>query len=662
MSISKELLRYHRWAIALMVSLFFASCATAPVMPPETMPAYEVKDLEWIANQKDFHFFFPIDRYQCDPTGEPLVKTAVDTSMCEYVSFEYLQRGAFKKVGGAGKFTFRMNAGESFKYIMPVELCDLSCGLAVSFLFNSNVITAHNISLKIADHKNSQIIKRSQVVEKQDQWQRIYFDLKDFNEIDLDAITTVTIIVAAIKPVEGEMMIDNVFVLGEKFFTQRSKEDNFAIFEETPQLLDKEGLLHTSDNDLLLMIARNTWQYFATTVDKETHIPADRIDFEGPGRAHHFTSTTNMGMYMVSCIAAHKLGFITQATMLENLKGVLTVIQGLERWNGFFYNYYHTTTLESVDPFVSSIDNGWLAIALSVVREVVNEDEKAICTELLDAMDFNVFYKEDLGHLTLGYDTVKQSYSQYDYGLLCSEARATSFFAIGKGDLPLKHWFKMYRTFPPEWEWQNGKPYGKEKYFLGEKIFSGFYVYENLQIVPSWGGSMFEFLMPTLFIDEEHLAAKGLGKNNKRAVVAHMRFAASQGYEVWGISPCASPDRANGGYAEYGVAPIGVKGYPDEGVITPHASILALSLYPEDVMLNIRNLIEKYPDIFTQYGFFDSININTNKIAKTYLCLDQAMVLVSICNYLTDNKIVELFHQTGYAKNAERVLKIEDFY
>jgi hypothetical protein len=653
--------REHKALSVLMLFFFLISCSTTPPVPPP-MPMYQIKDLEWIANQKDFNFFFPIDRYQCDPQGAPLVKSILDSTMCENVSFQYLKEGAFKEVGGIGRFSFTMRAGESFEYIMPVELCDLSRGLAVSFVFKSNVLKSGNISLKIGDHKTTQTVSRSQSIDIEDAWQRIYFEFSDFNEINKDAITTISIIFTAEQDVQGEILIDNVFVLGEKHFTQTSKEDNFAIFSDEPLALSKEDLLQTSDADLLLLIAQKTWQYFSVTVDKETKIPTDRVDFTGIRRAHHYTSTTNIGLYMVACVAAHRLGFIAEEEMQVRLKDVLTVLKQLTRWKNFFYNYYHTTTLEPVDPFISSIDNGWLAIGLAVVREVVEGEEKDICSRLIEEMDFGLFYKEDLGHINLGYHTDKGIFSPYDYGLLCTEARAVSFFAIGKEDVPLNHWFRLNRTFPVEWDWQNSKPYGAEKYYMGEKIFSGFYEYENLQIVPSWGGSLFEFLMPTLFIDEAGLAPKALGKNDKRAALAHMRYAATQGYEIWGISPCADPGRLKGGYSEYGVAPIGVKGYPDKGVITPHASILALSLCPEEVTLNIRNMIEKYPEIFSQYGFFDAVNVKTGKVAKTYLCLDQSMILISICNYLTGNKIVELFHQSKYVKPAERLLKIEEFY
>jgi hypothetical protein len=170
---------------------------------------------------------------------------------------------------------------------MPVELCDLSRGLAVSFIFKSNVLNSRNISLKIGDHKTTQTVSRSQTVDIDDGWHRIHFKLSEFNAINKDAITTVSIIFAADQDLRGEFLIDNVFVLGEKHFTQTSKEDNFAIFSDEPLVRSKEDLLQISDPDLLLLLAQKTWQYFSVTADKETKIPTDRVDFTGIRRAHH---------------------------------------------------------------------------------------------------------------------------------------------------------------------------------------------------------------------------------------------------------------------------------------------------------------------------------------------------------------------------------------
>lgn len=61
------------------------------------------------------------------------------------------------------------------------------------------------------------------------------------------------------------------------------------------------------------------------------------------------------------------------------------------------------------------------------------------------------------------------------------------------------------------------------------------------------GGSMFEFLMPTLVLNEQDDSPQGLGANNRIAVEAQIDFALNEKrYPVWGISPCAIPDVPQG--------------------------------------------------------------------------------------------------------------------
>jgi hypothetical protein len=178
--------------------------------------------------------------------------------------------------------------------------------------------------------------------------------------------------------------------------------------------------------------------------------------------------------------------------------------------------------------------------------------------------------------------------------------------------------------------------------------------------VPSWGGSLFEFLMPTLVLNEKELAPKSFGLNNKIAVQAHIKFAREKGYPVWGISPCSTPDGRYGGYSEFGVAQIGTKGYKDEGIITPHVSFLALDALPEEAIKNIRKLL-KIGYIYGEFGLYDSLNIKTLEVGKKYLMLDQGMVLCAINNFLNQGILKKRFHQDSVGKAIEKLLAIEEF-
>jgi len=197
--------------------------------------------------------------------------------------------------------------------------------------------------------------------------------------------------------------------------------------------------------------------------------------------------------------------------------------------------------------------------------------------------------------------------------------------------------------------------------YEGIKVFQGYYTAFGVKIVPSWGGSLFEFLMPTLLLKEKQLAPEALGLNDERAIKIQQAYAKKKNYPVWGFSPCATPDGSYGGYSEFGVAEMGTKGYKDEGVVTIHASALALDFAPSDAIKNLKKIMEIYP-AYGEYGFYDAIDVNTGKVALKYLCLDQAMTFIALDNYLNNGAVRKRFHGDPIAKKAEELLKIENFF
>ena len=169
---------------------------------------------------------------------------------------------------------------------------------------------------------------------------------------------------------------------------------------------------------------------------------------------------------------------------------------------------------------------------------------------------------------------------------------------------------------------------------------------------------MFEALMPTIIIDEKKLAPKGLGANDERHVNIQIKYALEKlSYPVFGMSPSCIPE---GGYTEYGVKPLGMKGYKP-GVITAHATFLALEFAPKECIANIRKMLELY-NAYGECGFYDAINVETGKVAVKYLCLDQAMSFLALDNYLNDGAIRRRFAADPINKRAEELLKVEDFF
>jgi cyclic beta-1,2-glucan synthetase len=121
--------------------------------------------------------------------------------------------------------------------------------------------------------------------------------------------------------------------------------------------------LSTDDARTLRLTARKTWRFFETFVGPEDHaLPPDNFQEEPAPVVAHRTSPTNLGLYLLSAIAAHDFGWLGTVATIERLEATLGTMNGLERFRGHFFNWYDTRELRPLDPkYISSVDSGNLA-------------------------------------------------------------------------------------------------------------------------------------------------------------------------------------------------------------------------------------------------------------------------------------------------------------
>ncbi|HEX68075.1 MAG TPA: hypothetical protein ENG13_03305 [bacterium] len=489
-------------------------------------------------------------------------------------------------------------------------------------------------------------------------WRYVRFKKRSFPEVDFNSLSLLRLEFAGGS--RGKLIIDEIKFFGPSHLFFLSLKDNLYGFPS--KLTSRKEILNLPDSLLLQQILNDTLKHFKNLVDKRTYLPVDWIELspEFEYRIGDYTSPTNIGLYLMVLSISGREGWWKEEEVKERITGLLNTLENLPRWKGFWYNWYSTTNLQVTSPYISTVDNGWLAAGFIILRQAYPEDYGEKVSKWLKEMDFSVLYDDVEGQFYLGYQTDKEEYSPYHYGLIATEARIASLIAIGKGDVPPQHWFRIYRTLPRAWKWQRQKPEGYLVNYLGVDVFEGYYTYKGMKIVPSWGGSSFEFLMPTLVVKEKTVASRSLGINDERAVKAQIMYAEEKGYPVWGFSPCALPNGR--GYEEFGVGEIGSKGYPDKGVVSPYASILGLEFFPQEVIKNIREFLRNFPSLYGEYGFYDSVDLKKGITSTRYLTLDQAMIFLSIANYLTQGKLREWFHQDPIIRNAEKVLWIEEFF
>src|SRR5262245_8770098 len=423
--------------------------------------------------------------------------------------------------------------------------------------------------------------------------------------------------------------------------------------------------LPAEDDELLRRVARDTWRGLAAFTDRENGLPVDHVRFLGsvdPAQSEigDYTTASAVGLYIAATVAAHELGFVSHEQAVARLRRVLATLERLETWRGFHFNFYDTTSLERTSHFVSFVDSAWLAAGLMVLRQALPELAPA-ATRMIEERDYGVFWDPAQQQMSHGFFVDSRGRSPYHYATLYTEARVGSLIAIGKGDVPESHWFHMLRTFPPDCDWQSQPPKQRnEKVVRGFPTTGGWYEWKDLRFVPSWGGSMFEALMPTLFVDERHFAPKNLGRNDEVHVEVQRRWANEVlGWQIWGLSPAVAP--GPDGYREYGVPVLGTSKSYHDAAVTPHAVALALDFEPDAATQALRALATRY-DVYGEFGFYDSVDPKSGEVATAYLSLDQGMLFLALANHLKDGLVQKLFAAEPIAERALPILADEDFF
>jgi hypothetical protein len=466
--------------------------------------------------------------------------------------------------------------------------------------------------------------------------------------------------------------------------------------------------LSPGDRSALRHYAADTWHSFDLLVDADTGLPDDNVTADG--KRSGYTSPTNIGAYLWSTLGAREVGLIDRREATARMARTLATLSRMERGpSGQFFNWYDPATGARLStwpadgshlvPFLSSVDNGWLATALVMVEHGVPE-LSGPAHALEAAMDFGFYYDPARGLLHGGAWTEQPpgcsvaqgdvSMTCNDYDVLNSEPRIASYLGIAAGQLPPEHYFHLARTFSPlcgVGDFQEMQPSGVTRTYLGVDVYEGHYDYRAMHIVPTWGGDMFEALMPTLFVPEERWGARSWGVNHPlyvRAQIEHGLDEARYGY--WGFSPSDNP---SGGYSAYGVDAIGMQadGYPSNndntfvdhgfgdcrpakpdpppsaytnGVVTPHASFLALRFAPRAALTNLARLRAHF-GVYGSGGFYDAVNVQSGQVARSYLALDQGMIVAAAANALSDDRLRGFFAQGAIEQRIRPLLAMEQF-
>lgn len=383
-------------------------------------------------------------------------------------------------------------------------------------------------------------------------------------------------------------------------------------------------LQHAAQRELLGW-AKATWHYFETFCTAGEHyLPPDNVQTQPPTGTAHRTSPTNMGFALLSALGAHALG-IDNGRGLALAERMLTTMEQLPRWNGHFYNWYHTCTLRPMPPlYVSTVDSGNCAAALLAAANALRgwgQDALAARAQALcDGMDFALLYDPQRRLMHIGIDTGSGKRSEGYYDLLESEARLTSYFAVARGDVPREHWRALSRAQVQ---------------------------HERYRGCVSWSGSVFEYLMPELFLPPQRDSL--LWESAKFCLrVQRRRVRAGQ---PWGVSESAyfALDSAlSYRYKAHGCAALAMQPDMDrELVLSPYSAFLALAVAPRAAVRDLRRFAAR--GLLGQYGFREALDCTRartgggGQIVHCVMAHHQGMSLLSACNALCGGQVQRWF-------------------
>ncbi|MEO9066822.1 MAG: carbohydrate-binding protein, partial [Caldimonas sp.] len=146
-----------------------------------------------------------------------------------------------------------------------------------------------------------------------------------------------------------------------------------------PRPLRTAEALSIEDRAYLADVGRDTWRLFERCVTPAEHdLPPDNLQTMPSDMVAHRTSPTNIGLYLLCTMCAHRFGWIGTVDTVARIEATLKTMASLERHRGHFLNWYDTTSMQALLPmYVSTVDSGNLCTHLLAVAEAALEMQAA---------------------------------------------------------------------------------------------------------------------------------------------------------------------------------------------------------------------------------------------------------------------------------------------
>lgn len=351
-----------------------------------------------------------------------------------------------------------------------------------------------------------------------------------------------------------------------------------------------------ADKAFLTSAAADHMRYFSDLVNAEhSYLPPDNYqEFCGRGAAAR-TSPTNIGLYLLSVVAAADLGIYPRDSLGDRLLPTLRTLMKLPKKDGLLYNWYDTHTLAPLGGFVSTVDCGNYLACLVTLKQALEEYRNddpgaALLSEYTDRLigecDLSPLYDEKAGLFRIGAGDGSGNH----YDMYCSEMLTTDVLAAAFDFAPPRHVGALARP-----------------------VIRG----SGRRGIASFSGTAFEYFMPALFLP----APSGSAADLARSYAAYRQEKLGVpfcGRRVFGASEScyfAFDADMNYQYKAHGVKELALYCDGRERVISPYSLFLMLgrSAKAAECLSFL-----KENGLYGKYGFYEALDLTKSRVGNGF--------------------------------------------
>ena len=446
--------------------------------------------------------------------------------------------------------------------------------------------------------------------------------------------------------------------------------------------------------------ARRIWAFYEDYVTQnDNFLPPDNVQFEPVYAVAHRTSPTNIGYYLLSCLEAYTLGFISKTELLDRAEQTLATLGKMKHWQGHLLNWYDTISLVPLSPeFVSAVDSGNLCaclITLSQGLKGLNAEESLMSPNGVGVV------KEIM-------EASAKSGSEGDYSLWQNKySRSKHEAAAEEENIKSRRWRDGVRDranriageidrLVAETDFTPLYDYGRQLFYTGfnldtnapssshydtaasEARLTGYIAIAKGDVdaehfdrplmyfgkkgdgvLKSWSGTGFEFYMPELFLKPWKDTLWDI--TTEHVTTAQMAYAKQKGIP-WGVSESGynSLDlNLNYKYKAFGIPGLGLKREPVyDPVISPYTSMMVADRYPETVMKNLEQLQKE--GAWGTYGFYEAVDYTKDRagVVASVMAHHLGMSLAGLTNLLADGYVRNTFNSSAAIRECRILLSL----